>query len=268
MKITALVENISNRNDLTPAHGLSLYIETERHKLLFDLGGDIDILRGNAQKLAVDLSDIDIVVISHGHRDHGGALRGFMEINHKAKVYIQRRAFLPHYSLRDSGLADISIDHGVMDNPRVILLDGDFRIDSELLLFTITDNSKCYSMANNSLFECEGLDNFRHEQNLLINENGNNTLIIGCGHNGVVNILDRAAEYTPQLCVGGFHLNARSTGGTVSETLLNEIAMELHRYPHTSLYTCHCTGTEAYNHLKRELPNLNYLHCGDTITKD
>ena len=34
MKITALVENKSNC-DLTPVHGLSLYVETEQHKLLF-----------------------------------------------------------------------------------------------------------------------------------------------------------------------------------------------------------------------------------------
>ncbi|MFI3239524.1 MAG: MBL fold metallo-hydrolase, partial [Bacteroidales bacterium] len=233
--------------------------------ILFDVGGDFDILSENALKLGVDLTSIDIVIISHGHGDHGGALGEFLSFNSKATVYVQRRAFLPHYSLRDSGMADISLDSELTNHPNIILLDGDYQIDQELSLFTITDNSKCYSTANNSLYECDELDNFRHEQNLLINENGNNTLIIGCGHNGVVNILDRAEEYMPQLCVGGFHLNARSAGGTVAETLLNDIANELHRYTATTLYTCHCTGSEAYDYLKREIPNLNYLHCGDTI---
>ena len=91
MKITALVENKSSC-DLTPVHGLSLYIETERHKLLFDLGPDHTLLK-NAEKRGIDLSQVDTVVISHGHFDHGGALAAFLKINHTARIFIQRRAF-------------------------------------------------------------------------------------------------------------------------------------------------------------------------------
>ena len=39
MRITSLVENISN-TDLGAKHGLSLYIETKQHKILFDMGPD------------------------------------------------------------------------------------------------------------------------------------------------------------------------------------------------------------------------------------
>ena len=72
MKITALVENQSNC-DLKPTHGLSLYIETKKHKLLFDLGPD-RILFENARKKGIRLEEVDTAVISHGHMDHGGAL--------------------------------------------------------------------------------------------------------------------------------------------------------------------------------------------------
>ena len=96
MKITALVENRSSC-DLTPVHGLSLYIETERHKLLFDLGPDGTLLK-NAEKRGIDLGQVDAAVISHGHFDHGGALAAFLKVNHTAKVYIQRRAFEKHFS--------------------------------------------------------------------------------------------------------------------------------------------------------------------------
>ena len=47
MRITALVENKSDC-ELTPVHGLALYIETEKHRLLFDLGPD-DTLLKNAE---------------------------------------------------------------------------------------------------------------------------------------------------------------------------------------------------------------------------
>lgn len=75
MKITALVENQSNC-ELKAVHGLSLYIETAKHKLLFDLGPD-DTLFENAEKRGIDLGRVDTVVISHGHSDHGGPLGSF-----------------------------------------------------------------------------------------------------------------------------------------------------------------------------------------------
>ena len=37
MIITALVEN-TTKSELKAKHGLSLYIETQKHKMLFDLG--------------------------------------------------------------------------------------------------------------------------------------------------------------------------------------------------------------------------------------
>ena len=94
MKITALVENESCC-ELKGKHGLSLYIETEQHKILFDLGPDQTLFQ-NAEKRNIDLTKVDTVIISHGHLDHGGALGRFLAINHTATVYIQEKAFLPH----------------------------------------------------------------------------------------------------------------------------------------------------------------------------
>ena len=82
MKITALVENTA-KEKLKAKHGLSLYIETKKHKILFDLGPD-DTLFENARVCGIDLSKVDIVIISHGHMDHGGALSKFLAINKEA----------------------------------------------------------------------------------------------------------------------------------------------------------------------------------------
>ena len=96
MKITALVENKSEGRTI-PKHVLYLYIETQKHKILFDLGPD-DTLFKNAEIMNIDLSEVDTVVISHGHMDHGGALKRFLQVNGKARIYVQRTAFEPHYS--------------------------------------------------------------------------------------------------------------------------------------------------------------------------
>lgn len=86
MKITALVENKSEGRTI-PKHGLSLYIETQKHKILFDLGPD-DTLFKNAEIMNIDLSEVDTVIISHGHMDHGGALKRFLQVNGKARIYV------------------------------------------------------------------------------------------------------------------------------------------------------------------------------------
>ena len=152
MKITALVENRSSC-DLTPVHGLSLYIETERHKLLFDLGPDGTLLK-NAEKRGIDLGQVDTAVISHGHFDHGGALAAFLKVNHTAKVYIQRRAFEKHFS-KSLGFVKVPVglDRKLMDHPQVVLVDGEYRIDEELLLFTLRYTSRFYSTANDKLYD-------------------------------------------------------------------------------------------------------------------
>lgn len=262
MKITALVENQTNCGMKT-AHGLALYIETEQHKLMFDLGPN-EALFENAEKKGVDLKEIDTVIISHGHRDHGGALGRFLKENEKAKVFIQRRAFAPHNSRPGDFLKDISLDVFLMENSRVILLDGDFRIDEELELFTAKSTEKCYSYINGCLYEDNEKDKFKHEQNLLIHGE-KNVMILGCGHSGIVNILDCVKEVPLAACIGGLHLANPDTGARVSDELLDEIAKELSAWKETQFYTCHCTGQVAYEHLRAKMDNMHYLACGDTL---
>lgn len=265
MKITSLVENTS-KCELKSKHGLSLYIETQKHKILFDLGSDRTLF-DNAKKRNIDLAEIDIVIISHGHLDHGGALRDFLKINTNAKVYVQRKAFEPHYSKTLFLKIQVGIDKKLESHPQVILLDGDYKIDDELLLFTVSKGGKCYSPLNDALYDKNGKDKFFHEQNLIITENQSvqSVLIMGCGHTGVVNIMNKAKSYQPKVCVGGFHLFNPITKKCASFELLNEIAAELKSYKNTEFYTCHCTGKKAFQYLSKQMPNLFYLSCGEVI---
>ena len=263
MKITALVENRSDC-ELKAKHGLSLYIETDRHKLLFDLGPNQTLFE-NAQKRNIDLTAVDTVVISHGHLDHGGALGRFLEINHSAKVYVQKTAFLRH-SVKVLGIPfNCGIDPAYQTHPQVQLLEGDFRIDDELMLFTVADQSRCRSTMNSSLYEQKNQDIFEHEQHLMI-FGRQNVLIMGCGHGGVVNIMAAAQQYHPVLCVGGYHLMNPNSKKSVPEELLEQIALALKAYPETQFYTCHCTGQQAYQYLADRLPNMHYLSCGQSVT--
>lgn len=73
MKIYSLVENTTNNDEFLDEHGLNLYIETNNHKILFDFGQS-DCFIENAKKLGVNLQDVDIAILSHGHYEHGGIM--------------------------------------------------------------------------------------------------------------------------------------------------------------------------------------------------
>ena len=105
IQITALVENTSADPRLGAEHGLSLYIETGAHHILFDMG-QTALYAANARALGVDLAGVDLAVLSHGHYDHGGGLAHFLAANPGAPVYLSRYAFEPHYhgSTKNIGL--------------------------------------------------------------------------------------------------------------------------------------------------------------------
>lgn len=263
MKLTVLVENTTNC-ELKAKHGLSFYLETAKHKLLFDLGPDATVFE-NAKKRGIDLAAVDCVVISHGHYDHGGALGAFLEMNHTAQVYIQRAAFVPHFSKAGLLKLPIGLDPALAQHPQVHLLDGDSVIDEELSVFTVADTSRCHSPMNDVLLDDKGKDSFIHEQNLVIREDAT-VLLTGCGHCGVVNIMEKAAPLHPQFCIGGFHLFNPVLRKTAPEALLDDIAAALAAYPETTFYTCHCTGEKALRYLAARTPNLRGLSCGEELT--
>ena len=74
MKVTALVENnaIDGRDDLCAEFGLSLHAVVGGTKILFDMGAT-DAFASNAEAMGIDISEVDVAVVSHQHFDHGGA---------------------------------------------------------------------------------------------------------------------------------------------------------------------------------------------------
>lgn len=259
MKIVSLLENIKTPG-VKAKHGLSLYIETENHKILFDCGPDNKFIQ-NAKVKNIDLTKVDIVIISHGHIDHGGGLKAFMEINKTAKIYIQRKAFEKYYT--KVLCFDFSVSLKVKPNSQYVLLDGNYIIDNDLRLFVTPLGENISPMNNSLLMENKLLDNFEHEQNLIINENNKKVLFMGCGHKGVINIL-KCAKENIDYCIGGFHLCNPVSKKRVSDEYLDRLINDLKQYK-TIFYTCHCTGEYCYRYLRDKNPNINYLKCGEEI---
>ena len=139
MKISVLVENSickTNMNNVKSEHGLSLFIEFGNRKILFDTGQSSLFIQ-NAVKMGIDLSQVDYLIISHGHFDHGGGLKHFMEINKKARIFLHKRAanmyytkifgFIPYYVGLDQRILSQSID-------RLEYINNSQKIDDKIAL--------------------------------------------------------------------------------------------------------------------------------------
>lgn len=271
MIIKTLVENRSIREELGSEHGLSLYIEALGHKILFDTGAS-DLFLKNAEKMEVDLSQVEFAVISHGHYDHGGGLAKFLEINDQAEVFIHPLAFGNYYARRTGGgLQYIGIDQDLKENRRLVYTTDRFTITKGLRVFSNIDQTEALPASNKDLLE-EGADGpvddlFAHEQNLVIEEGEGMVLLTGCAHNGIVNIVSHfhsIKDRYPDYVIGGFHL---SKGGAEHDSLeeIDRVAAFL-RDTGSVYYTGHCTGLAPYERLKETLgERIHYLATGTVI---
>lgn len=271
MKVVTLVENTVGKEGLEAQHGISLYIETKKHKVLVDVGADGLFLR-NAKKLGVDISQVDTVVITHGHSDHGGGMKYFLQENSKAKVYIRDNALVPHYTKLFAIPIQVGLDSKDYESKQVIQTGELHTIDDELTLFSNVSERELYSSSNHNLYAKESgkivKDEFSHEQNLLISCNGKQYLIGGCGHSGAVNILERAVKLSGcniDVMITGLHIMRNLFIKGPGEEFNVELAKRLKQYP-TQFYTLHCTGKPAYEQMKQVMGDqMKYLSTGDQI---
>lgn len=268
MRIVTLVENSCGHEGCIAEHGLSVYIETKKHRLLLD-AGQTDAVVKNAEVLGIDLSLIDTVILSHGHYDHSGGIMPFAKINKNAQIIMQRSAGEPHFN----GERYIGIDEAILGLENVRLIDGDIQLDDELLLFSGIRGRRCYPQGNRRLLRSENgekvPDDFAHEQCLVIRQDGRSWLLSGCAHNGILNILDRYKELfggAPDFVITGFHMMKKDGEHTEEEkAVILQTALELAQTD-TVFYSGHCTGIPAFELMKTVIGDrLIALHSGYEI---
>lgn len=258
MRITVLMENTASRPDLAAEHGLSLYVETEKHRILFD-AGQSEAFAENAQKLGVDLAAVDLAVLSHGHYDHGGGMLRFLQENDHAPLYVHRAAFQPHWHGPDRY---IGLPPALKDNSRVIPVADEHIIDDELTLCTCSAMPMAWPPSFGGLQVMRGgqlaPDDFLHEQYLVVKEGDKRVVISGCSHKGAMNVL---TWLRPEVFIGGFHFVKMDPLGEQLQASIKAMAAFPCRY-----LTGHCTGQAQYDALKDTLgERIGYLSTGMSI---
>lgn len=252
MKLTVLTENTACRSDLEAVHGLSMLLETGNTRILLDVGPGEEFAR-NAGLLGIDLSTVDLCVISHGHDDHGGGLGRFLRENDHAPVYLAEGAFDRHFA----GAEEIGLDMALQTHPQVQLAGPLLELPGGVTLFSKVPGDTLVPVANSGLLDEQGPDPFLHEQDMLIVEGDKLYLFGGCAHRGIVNILERAKELVgryPDVVVSGLHLAAGGTGRCMAdEGYLDELSACLLKTG-AMFYSCHCTGPVALHALQTRMP--------------
>jgi len=271
MRIVNLIEDTKGERCAHHEHGLSFYIETEKHKILLDTGLT-DAFLENAKELGIDLAQVDMVFLSHGHYDHAGGILAFAKMNPNATIYMQKTAGRDYYNLRDDSEKYIGIDKRILELPQVCFLSGDYRIDEEIYVYTDILGRKYWPESNMLLKEKVEerfiQDAFAHEQCLVISENHETVLLSGCAHNGILNILEayqERFETMPDKVISGFHMAKRGEYTAEEIETIEDTARELKKL-HTKFFTGHCTGVAAYELMKSIMGSqLVFVHSGDEV---
>lgn len=278
MEFITLIENDKPRGnkDLFAEAGLSLFIKAGKHKVLFDTGASGKFAL-NAQKLGVDLREVDFVVISHAHYGHTGGLEKFFQINEKAKVYIKKQAHGKYYYKLWSIRKNIGMEPEVLEkySDRFVFLEEDFIIENNINIVTRFSNTHKKPLDSKHIYKKENNklkpDDFAHELMLMITEEGKEFCFTGCSHHGILNMINRAREISNKklIVIGGFHMYNPLTHGLSEKTEeVIKVAAEIYQDLNIEeVITGHCTGTMAYA-LMRSLLNekLKKMETGSSFT--
>ena len=280
MKVTVLIENtrLADRDDLRAENGLSLYIQRDGMQILFDTGVT-EAFGRNAERLGIDIQEVDMAVVSHHHFDHGGGLAYFLETNQKAKVYLRRWDGGDCY-FRAFGIINkfVGLDRTLFQKHagRFVFVDAFTEIAPDVFILVEIGNRYPQPKGNRYLFVRDGdayrLDSFEHELVMVVREKEGLVVFTGCSHRGILNMVAAASGQFDGLSIkavfGGFHLIGlpilNRMAGSKGE--VESIGKEMLKYPIEKAYTGHCTGARAYRVLKEVMgEKLAYLSTGSHV---
>jgi len=273
--LTVLIENISKRDDLIPAKGLSILLEDGEKRVLLDTGTGGDFLK-NARTLGIQLDTIDQVVLSHGHYDHAGGIPALGELvsaqHHRPTLTCHPDCFIERHFGRitngkplcirklDAGLHEDEIRETfiVQDSKEPVLIEDKFLFLGEIPRSPNFKGGGAFGIARH---DGAYVDDFLYDDTGIVWKGRDGLVIItGCSHSGICNVITRAQEVTGEkriaAIVGGLHLHAAPVSQLMQiRNFFNKVKVQ-------RSFACHCTGKWG----AAWLPRNTAITTGDVLT--
>ena len=225
--LTIVYDNYQHQLGLTTGWGFSSVVRGLDKTILFDTGGDGEVLLTNFSELGIDPAEIDVVFLSHIDGDHTGGLSTFLAANANVTVYLP--ASFP----------------------------GEFKSEVKNAGAEVVEIHEPQMLFDN-VFTTGELGHSKVEQSLAVMVGGLGVVVSGCAHPGIENMVAKARETTGGtrfLAIGGFHL-FRSKDETIKEVI-----ERLKRLGVGWAAPTHCSGGRA-RELFEEAFGEHYIKAG------
>lgn len=251
MRALVVVNNSVLRGGAVAEHGWSVLVEANNRKVLLDSGQRANVFLNNVELLGVDLSEVDAVVLSHGHYDHAGGLLQAVTHSKRKVLFVHPGAFVKRFAVekgkppRFVGIRwheeDVESDRV---GGKVEHVEEFVEIFGGIFLTGPIPRTEPYETPDPALkVEKEGQlaeDLVEDDLALVVREEEGIVVVTGCAHSGLVNTvkfsLEKSGSDKVKAVLGGMHLMA------ASEERVERTAEALKELGVGSLYPGHCTG--------------------------
>ncbi len=266
-RITILYDAFGKDAAMHRDWGYSALVEYGGKRILFDTGNNAGILEENAKAKGIDLSSVDLVVMSHRHGDHMGGLGYVLKVNPSVAIYAPKESFgvyggdLPGSFYRrepalpveqryfDGTPPDIMRFGSAWPGATFKLLDRNAEIAPGIHLIALVSDQP-------------GTLELR-ELSLAIDTPQGLVIVVGCSHPGIAKIVESATTINPRvhLVAGGLHLVV------TPDPDIERVVASLHdRFKVEYVAPGHCTGEPAFAALKRAFGgHFVYAGLGTTV---
>jgi 7,8-dihydropterin-6-yl-methyl-4-(beta-D-ribofuranosyl)aminobenzene 5'-phosphate synthase len=234
-------------------HGLSFLIEVDHKLVLFDTGAS-DLFIRNASRLGVDMKEVDLIILSHGHWDHGNGLQYMKE----KPLFCHPGCFVQRYRKSGNGFLGLPFSQeeaaqrfDLQTSHKAIKL-----LDHLWFLGEIPRKNDFEGLSTKYVLE-DGSDDFIMDDSGLAVVTKNGLVVVsGCAHSGITNMIEHARQVTGVLriaaVIGGFHLRA-------ANIQTNRTIAYLKKLEEVKVFPSHCTVDPALNRFKQAFGSREVL---------
>lgn len=253
---------------LRAEHGFSAMVTVRRgnHEatVLFDAGLSPDGVVTNADRLGVDLSASQAVVLSHGHFDHAGGLLNLLDRRSDTPVVLHPEAWTTRRLVLGDNVVEMpKLSRKALNREGVEIIERrepSLLVEDMILVTGEVDRTTEYELGMPPPHQRWTGSEWVHDplvaddQALIVHLRGQGLVVLtGCGHAGAINILRHARRLTRvdqvHALVGGLHL-----GGPAFEKIIPRTVADLVELQPEVLLPGHCTGWRANHALAAALP--------------